>query len=199
MNIVQAIRETFWATSDGQKLHAWEREWRRRKLQRKLFARLIGAKKTKRGPCPDWLIGTNYALPFYTNDYKCTRRWEHEERTYYEKDGRKVVQMCVKLPDRGSYGGHVIFPLGHLRLEIVEDMPEELQNGVFYLSRHWDIAIHLCPCGCRNKVVTPLSQGEWKLTERAEGTHHFSLYPSIQNTFACYSHYWIRDNQVIWV
>jgi hypothetical protein len=55
--------------------------------------------------------------------------------------------------------------------------------------------MHLCACGCGNRVVTPLSPKGWRLI--FDGS--FSLYPSIGNwSFPCQSHYWIRNESVIW-
>jgi len=80
--------------------------------------------------------------------------------------------------------------------ELVELAPRVLQPGRLYISEKYRAAVHLCCCGCGEKVVTPLSPVEWqiKLT-RGRAT----LYPSIGNwSMACQSHYFIRDNRVIW-
>ena len=46
------------------------------------------------------------------------------------------------------------------------------------------------------KVVTPLRPTDWKLIFDGKTV---SLYPSIGNwSFACRSHYWIRNNRVQW-
>jgi hypothetical protein len=56
--------------------------------------------------------------------------------------------------------------------------------------------IHRCCCGCGEKVVTPLSPGEWQLSYNGEDV---SLYPSIGNSrFPCGSHYWIKSGKVVW-
>jgi hypothetical protein len=57
-------------------------------------------------------------------------------------------------------------------------------------------AIHLCVCGCRNKVVTPISPTDWRITFDGKS---ISLYPSIGNwSFDCQSHYWIKKGKVEW-
>jgi hypothetical protein len=57
-------------------------------------------------------------------------------------------------------------------------------------------AVHKCCCGCGEKVVTPFSPTDWKLTFDGETV---SLHPSIGNwSFKCRSHYWIRENQIHW-
>lgn len=78
----------------------------------------------------------------------------------------------------------------------IEFIPDQLQEGVIYISVEYCTAIHLCVCGCRNKVVTPFSPNDWKLTFDGKTV---TLYPSIGNwNFECRSHYWIRKNQVEW-
>lgn len=81
--------------------------------------------------------------------------------------------------------------------EFVEFMPEEMSEGVLYISENFEIAIHLCPCGCRNKVSITFGSwaDSWLLTNEIG---LITLIPSIGNRFACRSHYWIRNNQVIW-
>ena len=83
-----------------------------------------------------------------------------------------------------------------VRPVFVEDMPKSLQEGVLYVSRKYRTASHRCCCGCGTKVVTPLRKTEHRLEERGGLV---SLYPSIGNwNYPCQSHYWIRDNQVVW-
>lgn len=80
--------------------------------------------------------------------------------------------------------------------EVVELAPRVLQPGRLYISPKYRAAVHLCCCGCGEKVVTPLSPAEWRI-ELAQG--RATLYPSIGNgSITCRSHYWIRDNRVIW-
>jgi hypothetical protein len=83
-----------------------------------------------------------------------------------------------------------------LRPAYVEFIPNSLEGGVLYVSYKYKTASHLCCCGCGNKIVTPLRETEFSLTER-EGK--VSLSPSIGNwNHPCQSHYWIRGNQVVW-
>lgn len=80
--------------------------------------------------------------------------------------------------------------------QIVESAPAQLKQGVLYISEKYRTALHLCCCGCGLEVVTPLSSAEWQL-HRTGGA--VSLHPSIGNwSFACQSHYWIRQNNVVW-
>ncbi|WP_339877949.1 DUF6527 family protein [uncultured Algoriphagus sp.] len=78
----------------------------------------------------------------------------------------------------------------------VEFIPDQLHEGILYISIDYCTAIHLCVCGCRNKVVTPFSPTDWKMTFDGKS---ISLYPSIGNwNFDCQSHYWIKKGNVEW-
>lgn len=81
--------------------------------------------------------------------------------------------------------------------EFVEYVPAVLVEGVLYVSLRFATVVHLCPCGCGNKVVTPLSPADWHLLFDGEVV---SLTPSIGNwSLPCKSHYWIRLDRVRWV
>lgn len=76
----------------------------------------------------------------------------------------------------------------------VELMPPVIEEGVLYVSIEFATAVHNCACGCGNKVVTPLSPTDWKLSFDGET---ISLWPSIGNwSFECQCHYWIINNEV---
>lgn len=80
--------------------------------------------------------------------------------------------------------------------KFVKNIPEILEDGVLYISIEYATAIHNCCCGCGNQVVTPFSPTDWKLIFDGKTV---SLDPSIGNwSFPCQSHYWIRNNKVIW-
>lgn len=83
-----------------------------------------------------------------------------------------------------------------LRHEFVEYIPQDLSEGIIYVSIPFATVVHKCCCGCGNEVVTPLSPTDWKLTFDGES---ISLFPSIGNwSFPCRSHYWVRGNRVEW-
>lgn len=78
----------------------------------------------------------------------------------------------------------------------VEFIPDELQEGVVYVSIPYATVVHRCCCGCGSEVVTPLAPNRWAITFDGET---ISLAPSIGNwSFACQSHYWIERNDVDW-
>jgi len=80
--------------------------------------------------------------------------------------------------------------------QFVELIPEELQDAMLYVSMRFATVSHLCACGCRTKVVTPLKPTDWKLTFDGKT---ITLDPSIGNwSFPCRSHYWISKNRVRW-
>ena len=75
-------------------------------------------------------------------------------------------------------------------------MPERLEEKTLYISIKYATTLHLCPCGCGNKVVAPLSPDGWSVT--FDGLT-VSLNPSIGNwSFPCKSHYWIREDEIVW-
>jgi hypothetical protein len=83
-----------------------------------------------------------------------------------------------------------------IRPEYVEFIPKVLEEGVLYISKKFRTASHRCCCGCGTKIVTPLRETEYRLTERGDTV---SLHPSIGNwNHPCQSHYWIRENRVDW-
>lgn len=78
----------------------------------------------------------------------------------------------------------------------VEFIPQDLDEGILYISIRFKTASHLCCCGCGSKVVTPLNPAKWRLID-----HGFtvSLSPSIGlGTLPCRSHYWIRNSRIDW-
>src|ERR1700752_2634944 len=83
-----------------------------------------------------------------------------------------------------------------LQHRFVEFLPDELEDGVLYVSIPYAIAEHKCCSGCGQVVRTPLSPTDWWLTFDGETV---SLNPSIGNwSFPCQSHYYIRRNVVVW-
>ena len=80
--------------------------------------------------------------------------------------------------------------------KFVERIPNDIPEGILFISIEFETAIHKCCCGCGKEVVTPISPTGWKLIYNGETV---TLYPSIGNwSFDCKSHYWIRENKVLW-
>jgi hypothetical protein len=81
-----------------------------------------------------------------------------------------------------------------LQHSFVENIPDEVEEGILYISLPYCIAIHKCVCGCGNEVSTPISPAGWEMTFNGEGV---SLSPSIGNwSYTCQSHYFIVKGKV---
>ena len=81
-------------------------------------------------------------------------------------------------------------------LQRVQYMPKELKPQVLYVSEEFEIAAHLCACGCGSKIRTPLGPTEWSFEETDGGP---SLNPSVGNwQQPCQSHYWIHRGEIRW-
>ncbi len=82
--------------------------------------------------------------------------------------------------------------LGH---RFVRNVPRELEPGVLYISMDYATAVHSCCCGCGDRVVTPFSPTDWRMTFDGESV---SLNPSVGNwNQKCRSHYVIQRNRVL--
>jgi uncharacterized protein DUF6527 len=80
--------------------------------------------------------------------------------------------------------------------KFIDRVPSTIQEGIIYISASVNTAVHLCPCGCKTEIVTPIDPSEWRFTYDGET---ISLYPSVGVWgAACKSHYWIKRNQVEW-
>lgn len=83
-----------------------------------------------------------------------------------------------------------------LQHNFVDTIPQDLNPGVLYISVHHRTASHMCPCGCQNRVVTPLRPERWHLKYDGETV---SLNPSIGNWgLPCKSHYWVTRDAIVW-
>lgn len=81
-------------------------------------------------------------------------------------------------------------------IKSVERIPHVLVEGVLYVCLECQVAVHLCACGCGEKIVTPLGKDGWHLWLR-DGIA--TLNPSIGNfNIPCKSHYFITNNKVRW-
>ena len=75
--------------------------------------------------------------------------------------------------------------------------PDAPEQGKFYHSEEFRTSLHLCACGCGQRVVLPIKPAGWTLRQGASG---FSIAPSVGNReFECRSHYLIRDGRVDWL
>lgn len=87
--------------------------------------------------------------------------------------------------------------------EYVYFMPkkEDMKEGIIYISKEFELAIHLCACGCGFQTVTPFKNkfGGWDLTDN-DG--NITLRPSIGNFSGenpYHAHYYITDGKIEWL
>lgn len=73
-----------------------------------------------------------------------------------------------------------------------ETIPNEMEPGKFYWSEKYEVANHLCVCGCGMKAPIPICIGEWSITELPNGK--FSVTPSLLHLNGCKSHYIITNS-----
>lgn len=76
---------------------------------------------------------------------------------------------------------------------------KEMEEACIYISKEYEVAVHLCLCGCKELTVTPLGQsrGGWTLSEHND---RITLTPSIANyQVPCNSHYIITNNKANFV
>lgn len=85
----------------------------------------------------------------------------------------------------------------NIKFRFVDTVNNDLVPEVLYISIRLKNAVHLCGCGCGRKVYTPLAPNGWALTFDGVSV---SLSPSVCNwSYPCRSHYWIRNNRLVWV
>jgi len=86
--------------------------------------------------------------------------------------------------------------MNRIKLLKVQYLPIKLQPGLLYVSEEFAVAGHLCPCGCGNKIITPLGPTEWSFRETAGKP---TLRPSMGNwELPCRSHYFITKGMIEW-
>jgi hypothetical protein len=87
-------------------------------------------------------------------------------------------------------------PKIYFRNVFTTTIPDTLESDTLYISIPYNSILHKCACGCGEEVSTPLSPSDWELSYNGESV---TLNPSIGNwSYKCRSHYWIRENQVVW-
>lgn len=82
-------------------------------------------------------------------------------------------------------------------IKFVEQIPDDLKLCTLYISIKFRTVAHLCACGCKKEVFTPISRDKGWVLEYDGKTA--SLTPSIgNNALDCKSHYFIKRNMVEW-
>lgn len=98
--------------------------------------------------------------------------------------------------------------LTELTAEFCEFIPEDdkLKPGVLYVAQEYGASIHLCACGCGQKVSLPFLPDRiapphyWHLTTKhTENGDLVTLRPSVGNwQQPCKTHYFITDSKIEW-
>ena len=87
-----------------------------------------------------------------------------------------------------------------MKIIFVDWMPNKRKENIIYISNRGRLIIHNCFCGCGEGV--PITIGKigkhnnwtYSLNDKKEIT----IFPSIATGLKCGSHYFIRDNKVVW-
>lgn len=83
-----------------------------------------------------------------------------------------------------------------LKAKFVDEIPDNLYPGVFYVSIEHTTMMHLCACGCGNEIVLPLAPQDWRFQYDGE---EITVRPSIGNwSFPCRSHYFVERGRIDW-
>lgn len=86
--------------------------------------------------------------------------------------------------------------LKEIEPRFVEYLPDNLEEGLLYVSMEHAVASHRCACGCGSETVTPISPTDWQIYYDGRDV---SISPSIGNwNFPCRSHYWIDKGKIRW-
>lgn len=73
---------------------------------------------------------------------------------------------------------------------------DEIKDGYLYICLRYNMIVHRCPCGCNGLSEIGLNRRTRTFIYDGVGV---TLEPSVgARALPCRSHYWIRDNQVLW-
>lgn len=87
---------------------------------------------------------------------------------------------------------------------IVRELPEKIKDNILYIEGNESLndfwyALMKCPCGCNEKIMLNLMDDAspyWKVEIVGSKA---SIFPSIWRKVDCESHFWFKNNKVIWV
>jgi hypothetical protein len=85
----------------------------------------------------------------------------------------------------------------------VTEMPDTVDDRVVYVGgegEHRWFAAFRCPCGCGELVqlsLHPDGRPQWRVREHEDGT--VSVWPSVNRTRGCESHFWLKVGMVRWL
>lgn len=89
------------------------------------------------------------------------------------------------------------------RLVIVPELPRDPKKFTVYVEGNKELndfwyALFYCPCGCGEKIMLNLINDSKPCWEIEINEYKFSIAPSIWRTKNCASHFWLKDNKIIW-
>lgn len=87
--------------------------------------------------------------------------------------------------------------LDTLKPEFVELIPDTIEHGILYISEKHGHVTFICPCGCGKTGISlkPVWDDGWDMTKNGDMV---TFSPSILQRGGCKSHYFIRENKIIW-
>lgn len=89
------------------------------------------------------------------------------------------------------------------KVEFSKYIPEDKVEGILYISREYETAVHLCPCGCGAEIPIPITEdpreingirNPWYMSIPYKNV--VTISPSLLNR-ECGAHYFITQNKVI--
>ena len=94
---------------------------------------------------------------------------------------------------------------GSMRLEEMEFLPDNsmLDHGIMYFSAKYQVAKHICVCGCGEVSATPMVEqfGQEKHDKNAWiiiDKYPLTIDASFHHRFNCRSHYSIKKGYIVW-
>lgn len=88
------------------------------------------------------------------------------------------------------------------KIERVTELPDVLNARKIYVAGEggylWFAAM-MCPCGCGEVLymnLNPQSRPLWRVEIHRD--HTVSLFPSVNRTVGCHSHFYVRKGEVQW-
>lgn len=93
---------------------------------------------------------------------------------------------------------------GLYKYVVVSELPESPLDKVLYvegvenIDEYW-YALLKCPCGCQEKIMLNLIDDVSPCWYLRKEKSNFSIYPSIWRTKNCKSHFWLKNNKIVFV
>ena len=147
----------------------------------------------------------------YKRYLELKKRLESQENITSSEQGGEIFNEFLKLKDKlfdeamGNYINKRERELKKInefsKVVFCDTIPEVLEYGVLYVSEKFEIANHLCPCGCGNEVPIPISVKEhcdlnWEYRRNGDKV---TFSPSLLNKHCPNkAHYFVRDNKIVW-